>query len=133
MKKCLVCENVLPLSAFCRDKTRKDGHMFRCKECEIARDSNRQDRRYASRREYFLNYQKEYKERFKKKVFARLAVKEATKNGILKKSPCRDCGDEDVRGHHPDYSKPLKVVWLCQKHHQRVHAKLKSTPPRENN
>lgn len=26
------------------------------------------------------------------------------------------------QGHHPDYSRPLDVVWLCDKHHKEVHA-----------
>jgi len=25
--------------------------------------------------------------------------------------------------HHPDYSKPLEIVWLCRKHHRAVHCK----------
>lgn len=23
--------------------------------------------------------------------------------------------------HHPDYSKPLEIIWLCNKHHDLVH------------
>ena len=26
------------------------------------------------------------------------------------------------QAHHPDYSRPLDVVWLCVKHHKEVHA-----------
>uniref|UniRef100_A0A6M3M030 Putative baseplate protein n=1 Tax=viral metagenome TaxID=1070528 RepID=A0A6M3M030_9ZZZZ len=28
-------------------------------------------------------------------------------------------------GHHPDYSRPLDVVWLCDKHHKEAHALVK--------
>lgn len=33
---------------------------------------------------------------------------------------CASCGRP--HGHHPDYSRPLDVVWLCDKHHKEVHA-----------
>jgi hypothetical protein len=29
------------------------------------------------------------------------------------------------QGHHPDYSRPLDVVWLCGKHHREAHALVK--------
>jgi len=25
--------------------------------------------------------------------------------------------------HHPDYSKPTEIVWLCRKHHEQLHHK----------
>ena len=29
------------------------------------------------------------------------------------------------QGHHPDYSRPLDVLWLCDKHHKEAHALVK--------
>jgi hypothetical protein len=31
--------------------------------------------------------------------------------------PCEVCGATKVEKHHPDYSKPLEVRWLCREHH----------------
>lgn len=30
--------------------------------------------------------------------------------------------DKTPEAHHPDYSKPLSVVWLCSAHHKQAHA-----------
>jgi len=56
---------------------------------------------------------------------ARNAVSNAVRDGRLFKVPCRDCGSYDVEGHHPDYSKPLFVIWLCVKHHKAEHKRLR--------
>ena len=48
--------------------------------------------------------------------------KYALKTGKLVRWPCEVCGDEQSDGHHPDYSRPLVVVWLCKKHHREVHS-----------
>ena len=52
---------------------------------------------------------------------ARTAYKTALKRGKLQRLPCMVCGDVDADGHHPDYSKPLDVVWLCGPHHVEAH------------
>ena len=31
------------------------------------------------------------------------------------------CGRENAVGHHPDYAKPLDVIWLCKIHHRERH------------
>jgi hypothetical protein len=36
-----------------------------------------------------------------------------------------DC-DGKPQGHHPDYSRPLDVVWLCEEHHRQAHAIAKA-------
>jgi hypothetical protein len=48
-------------------------------------------------------------------------VQHALRAGKLKKQPCWVCGSNAV-AHHPDYDRPLDVVWLCQPHHKQAHA-----------
>ena len=45
------------------------------------------------------------------------------KRGKLQKNPCVECGAENSQMHHPDYEKPLYVVWLCRKCHLMEHHK----------
>jgi hypothetical protein len=60
---------------------------------------------------------------------ARQMLTNAIKIGYIKPEPCMlpDCGSNDnIEGHHPDYSKPLEVVWLCRAHHRAIdNGKLK--------
>lgn len=52
---------------------------------------------------------------------ANIKVGNAVRDGRLKKQPCWVCGEKAV-AHHPDYDRPLDVVWLCQPHHKQAHA-----------
>jgi hypothetical protein len=51
-----------------------------------------------------------------------IIVGNALRDGRLEKTPCQVCGEKKVEGHHPDYSQPLNVVWLCNLHHREIHA-----------
>lgn len=53
--------------------------------------------------------------------FAHSEVRKALARGDLVKEPCRVCGKTRVHAHHDDYSKPLKVEWLCAFHHRKHH------------
>ena len=53
------------------------------------------------------------------------AVNLAIKQGRLSPQPCERCGNERADAHHPDYSKPLLVIWLCRSHHREVHGRNK--------
>ncbi len=57
----------------------------------------------------------------RKKANARSYAKVYQRRGLLKPEPCRDCGSEMAEKHHPDYSRPLFVIWLCRKCHLAVH------------
>lgn len=59
--------------------------------------------------------------KFPEKYEARQAVLVAVRAGRLEKLPCRVCGNPDAEAHHPDYSRPLDVEWLCGPHHRAQH------------
>jgi hypothetical protein len=50
------------------------------------------------------------------------AVRVALERGLLTRERCGSCGAEHSEAHHPDYSRPLDVVWLCQPCHASTHA-----------
>lgn len=45
------------------------------------------------------------------------------RNGSIIKQNCIVCSESKnkINGHHEDYSKPLVVMWLCDKHHKQLH------------
>ena len=56
------------------------------------------------------------------KAVARVSVNTAKKNGTLIIQPCEICQSTiKIEAHHPDYNKPLMVVWLCKLHHTEIH------------
>lgn len=54
-------------------------------------------------------------------------LRRAVRKGAILKRPCEKCGSEQSVGHHPDYSKPLAVIWLCKVHHREVHYTVDKT------
>jgi hypothetical protein len=54
------------------------------------------------------------------KVNARAYAHTYFRRGKLAAEPCK-CGSYDVEMHHPDYSKPLLVIWLCRPCHLALH------------
>ena len=84
---------------------------------------------YQENRQRFLDYQKRQALKHPEKINARALVNRALKKRILNKKPCEKCGVLKVEGHHPDYSKPLRVIWLCRKHHIELHKALRQTNP----
>lgn len=65
------------------------------------------------------------------KQAARKLAHKAAKAGKIEKLPCEfaDCTQVKVEAHHPDYSKPLEVLWLCRAHHLELHKQLPTVYP----
>jgi hypothetical protein len=71
--------------------------------------------------EYAKNYRKDPEQELRYR--ARQDARNAVASGKLIKGEC-EYGSEcrgRIEGHHDDYSKPLVVRWLCNKHHRQEH------------
>lgn len=133
-KRCFKCGEVKPLSDFYKHSKMADGHLNKCKACAKAdvwhhrRDNIEKVRSYDRERsrdpERIARIQRntaEYRAKYPERYAANTAVGNALRSGKLKKTPCICCGEEKVEAHHPDYSAPLDVVWLCAAHHKELH------------
>lgn len=78
-------------------------------------------------RERAREIQRRANNRYPEKNRARGALRRAIKRGdVVRGEKCFEGGDcrGRIEAHHEDYSKPLDVVWLCNRHHNARHRKL---------
>lgn len=149
-KRCFKCLCEKPLDAFYTHGAMGDGRLGKCKECTRADvranrlakidhyrafDKSRASmpHRVAARKEYAQTpegkraYQRAHKAstlRYPDRNKARTTLGNAVRDGRVIPWPvCAipECSGKP-HGHHPDYSRPLDVVWLCDKHHKEAHA-----------
>lgn len=97
-------------------------YRMRCKECHIIR--RREQPSYYDNERF-----KRYRLRNLHKAKAQGCLRDAVRNGFVEKpNKCFLCENEFdkkyIHGHHLDYSKPLKVVWVCRICHKKVHTIL---------
>lgn len=154
MKQCFKCGETKPLTDFYRHKAMADGHLNKCKVCtkrDVAehratnldavraydRSRGMQPHRVAARGEYrqtdagkaaMARAHRKYCTMRPDRASAHNAVNNAVRDGRLVPWPvCAiptcECKPE---AHHPDYSRPLDVVWLCQAHHKQAHALVRA-------
>ena len=74
-------------------------------------------------KEKIRKYAQDAKQRNPEKARARMLLNSAVKSGKILKYNCKVCGSEKSEAHHPDYNKPLDVVWFCRAHHIEEHKK----------
>ena len=143
MKDCGGCGKRLELTEFGVNRAMPDGLAPRCKECVRAYQKQRRMKLNANKPPdwkqktkdaaayrkawkeahpgYFNAKKREWFQKNKDRLRVKDAVKYAIKTGKLVRQPCSVCGAEPSEAHHPDYSRPLSVVWLCRPHHLEIH------------
>jgi len=68
------------------------------------------------------------REKYPEKARARSLLSNAICEGkIVRPTQCSLClrNDVAIEGHHPDYLKPLDVIWVCKSCHIMVHGRIK--------
>lgn len=137
MKKCSCCKQEKTCSEFQVRKASKDGLTASCKQCLHARDKERYPKEKARRLEGHKRYMKsesgklshkqsvdKWKSINSNRRAAHVILGNAVRDGRAHKLPCFICG-EKAEAHHPDYDRPLDVMWLCRAHHNQAHALVK--------
>jgi len=146
MKICKECGLEKPLTEYYAHNAMADGYLNKCRACvrlRVAKNTKEKSEYYkeydrkrgmlpkrVEAREKYANTQKgkEAMKRARNKYMelnplrraAHIAVGNAVRDGKLQKLPCFICGDV-AEAHHPDYGRPLAVVWLCSTHHREAH------------
>lgn len=133
MKRCFKCLRELPLSAFYRHAMMADGHLNKCGDCSRAdvkrhrlanldkvrkydRDRSAQPQRAQLRERVTALWRQANPDGAKAHRVAGNAVRDGK---LLRLMECEGCGRDSVPldKHHPDYSEPLFVIWLCKPCH----------------
>ncbi len=135
-KICTSCGVKKSNSSYGKRSASKDGLSASCKICLSFRDEVKYERNKAERiRRSNLFHKteagkksakasvKKWVEKNVDRKAAHLALRLAVKKGLVMPWPvCAipECSCIPV-AHHPDYSRPLDVVWLCDQHHKDIH------------
>ena len=136
-KKCKKCKVKKPLTEFYIHKKMTDGHLSFCKQCTRDRihkhyTNNAEEMRILEKERYqrrkkdpnFSIKKKKYTKKYREKH--KITSNMYRKLKLLRPNKCSKCGISvdkiyALHGHHPDYSKPLEVIWVCPLCHAKMH------------
>lgn len=145
MKTCFKCGVAQPMENFYRHQQMADGHLGKCKTCtkldmrvdratkprvrEYDRERSMQPQRIALRARVSKEWDRKHPDRARAQTQAARAVRAGK---LTKPTLCEGCGlpKNRLEKHHPDYSKPLLIVWLCKPCHaiaDKIRRKLEAS------
>lgn len=151
-KECFKCGRRKDLSCFYAHPMMADGRLNKCKDCAKKdtienRSRNSEYYRKYDRDRSMLPYRVKARQDYASTIIGRAAVRgcqdrwslrnprkraaqilfrnRLRSNPELGPFPCVKCGKK-AHGHHENYDEPLKVVWLCPKHHKDRHREMKA-------
>jgi hypothetical protein len=137
MRFCHVCLDLKPASEFNRNAKMTSGRLNQCKDCvrirlrtwrESARERIREKQKawesLPSSREKMRVRLAAWRSAHPLRRAAQVALGNAKRDGRVVAQLCWVCGSK-AEAHHPDYSAPLDVVWLCRPHHKQAHEAAK--------
>ena len=138
-KRCFVCSETKPLDSFYKHQRMADGHLNKCKDCtkayvnarrrempEHVRAIDNARHKSPERKAKMVMYSRKARQNNPLKYMAHRLVQQALKAGILQRAECERCENPKAEAHHPDYSQPLLIMWLCLRCHRLEHKALVS-------
>ncbi len=141
VKKCPKCKETKNFTKFYKSRFTKDGLHGWCKICCLKgnlryqqteggkeahqRARQKYDQTPAGKESHRKSTQK-IRQDYPQKHKARNTLNNAIRDGKLERlTYCEHCFREGLaEGHHPDYDKPLEVIWLCRGCHTELHNEL---------
>ena len=124
----------------CKECTKADVNKNRAENLEYYQEFDRKRFQHDLERRFFqldqmrkwaknnpekmAEFKSQWKDRNPEKYRCHNVLNAAIRDGkLIKSTSCHTCGTSGVRihGHHPDYSNPLEVMWLCASCHFRQH------------
>lgn len=125
MKHCKSCGKLKLACFFYKNNRNKDGLTSYCKSCMCKKTKEWQHNNPDKVAKHFRTKYQNHTQ----KVKAQIKLRQAVASGkVLKPHHCEVCKKafdvNDIGGHHDDYSKPLNVVWCCDKCHKKIHKEL---------
>jgi hypothetical protein len=134
-KRCRECGQTKLLDEFYVHVEMGDGHLNKCKVCVKERirlyriaqpervaaiDKIKYEK--AKLRSAFRFQRLEYQRAKRTPEINRAHQCTQRRLRVFKPDLCEQCHEREAKhAHHPDYKKPLNVIWLCIRCHQRLH------------
>ena len=140
MSKCKVCgkaeeeaEFYSSIKTYCKEHWREQVKKNRADKADYYREFDRNRSNLPHRVEYRAKYREtdaysmshrkactKWESTYPERKLAQTAISNAIRDGKITPMPCFVCGAH-AQAHHPAYSEPLLVTWLCPKHHAETH------------
>lgn len=128
LKTCFKCRRELPLTEFYRHKQMADGRLGKCRDCtradvaqhraehvDAARAYDQKRSVEPARRALSVKVQREWRAAHPDRVRAQRLARRLARVGP---DLCEGCNlPLPLEQHHPDYARPLLVMWLCKPCH----------------
>ena len=132
-RKCCICKSQEGLSKI-YNRIRKDGSNregYICRPCNTDRIRKYRNTKNGKRVIAAITKKQRIKNKSSGKESARIALNQSVKSGkIIKPRTCSRCPSSfHIHAHHPDYSKPIDVIWLCAACHSAEHKRIRESLP----
>ena len=136
-KVCFKCNIEKPLDEFYKHSQMLDGHVNKCKSCNLndvhehrlknidkIREYDRERAKNPERAKKAAEVSERWRKADKRRTQCHNAVTRAIRKGVLTAENCCKCGAEKTYAHHESYDRPLDVQWYCQPCHKQRHKEM---------